>query len=94
MTRGDAADLVADAGARRSQADTLLALEARADRGGPRVAGLGPDFPIRGYDDLTAAEVVTELDGMSAADLRRVATYEKANANRKTVLGAVERKLA
>ena len=30
---------------------------------------------------------------MSDADLRRVGAYEKANANRKTVLGAVERKL-
>ena len=39
-------------------------------------------------------EVVAKLDGMSDADLRRVGAYEKANANRKTVLGAVERKLA
>ena len=56
-----------------------------------RVAGRPP---ITGYDDLTAAEVVAELDGMSGADLRQVREYERANANRKTVLGAVERKLA
>ena len=50
------------------------------------MTGLGPEFPITGYDDLTAAEVVRELDGMSAADLRKVREYERANANRKSVL--------
>jgi polyhydroxyalkanoate synthesis regulator phasin len=102
ITRGDAADLVTDLLARgRSQADDLLAeLEQLVGRGvggvesaARRVTGLGPEFPITGYDDLTAAEVVVELDGMSDADLRKVREYERANANRKTVLGAVDRKL-
>ena len=99
MTRGHAADLVTDVLARgRGQADDLLAeleqLLARAPlEAAKRVTGLGPEFPITGYDDLTAAEVVAELDGMSDADLRKVREYERANANRKTVLGAVERKL-
>jgi hypothetical protein len=31
---------------------------------------------------------------MSAPDLRKVREYEAANANRKTVLGAIDRKLA
>jgi hypothetical protein len=100
ITRGDAADLVSDVLARgRSQAEDLFAeLEQLLGRApieaARRVAGLGPDFPITGYDDLTAAEVVAELDGMSPADLRKVREYERANANRKTVLAAVERKLA
>ncbi len=100
ITRGDAADLVTDVLARgRSQADELLAeLEQMIGRvpieAARRVTGLGPEFPITGYDDLTAAEVVAELDGMSDANLRKVRTYERANANRKTVLGAVDRKLA
>jgi hypothetical protein len=99
ITRGDAADLVSDVLARgRSQADDLFAeLEQLLGRApieaARRVTGLGPEFPITGYDDLTAAEVVAELDGMSAADLRKVREYERANANRKTVLGAIERKL-
>jgi hypothetical protein len=99
ITRGDAADLVSDVLARgRSQADDLFAeLEQLLGRApieaARRVAGLGPEFPITGYDDLTAAEVVAELDGMSDADLRKVREYERANANRKTVLSAVERKL-
>ena len=84
ITRADAADLVAD----------LLSDIGRAPiEAARRVAGLGAEFPIGGYDDLTAAEVVAELDGMSDADLRVIRSYEKANANRKTVLGAVERKL-
>jgi len=100
ITRGDAADLVTDVLARgRSQADELLAeLEQMFGRvpieAARRVTGLGPEFPITGYDDLTAAEVVAELDGMSDQNLRKVRTYERANANRKTVLGAVDRKLA
>jgi len=100
ITRGDAADLVTDVLARgRSQAEDLLAeLEQLLGRApieaARRVTGLGPEFPITGYDDLTAAEVVAELDGMSDADLRKVREYERANANRKTVLAAVERKLA
>jgi hypothetical protein len=100
ITRGDAADLMADLLARgRSQADELRAeLEQMVARGpidvARRVAGLGPEFPIAGYDDLTAAQVAAKLDGMSEADLRKVREYEKANANRKTVLGAIERRLA
>jgi hypothetical protein len=100
ITRGDAADLVSDVLARgRGQADDLLAeLEQVLGRApieaARRVTGLGPEFPITGYDDLTAAEVVAELDGMSAVELRKVREYERANANRKTVLAAVERKLA
>jgi hypothetical protein len=96
ITRADAADLVADLLARgRSQADELLAELSRAPlEAARRVAGLGPEFPISGYDDLTAAEVAGQLDDMSAAELRQVREYEKQNANRKTVLGAIERKLA
>jgi hypothetical protein len=95
ITRGDAADLVADLLARgRTQADERVELGVRAPlEVARRVAGLGPEFPIAGYDDLTAAEVAAGLDGMSEAELRRVHDYEKANANRKTVLGAIERRL-
>ncbi len=100
ITRGDAADLVADLLARgRNQADDLIGeleqLVARVPlEAARRVTGLDPEFPITGYDDLTAAEVVRELDGMSAADLRKVRHYERANANRKSVLAALDRQLA
>ncbi len=58
-----------------------------------RVAGVGPSFPILGYDDLTAAQVVERLGELSPAELRKVRDYEKRNANRKSVLAAVEQKL-
>ena len=77
MSRADAAELL----------DELITVPRDLAR---RVTGRAP---IAGYDDLTAAEVVRELDGFRDADLRRVAEYERANANRKTVLAAVERKL-
>jgi polyhydroxyalkanoate synthesis regulator phasin len=58
-----------------------------------RVAGVGPSFPILGYDDLTAAQVNERLDDLEAPELRKVRDYEKRNANRKSVLAAIERKL-
>jgi len=58
-----------------------------------RVAGVGPSFPILGYDDLTAAQVNERLGDLDAAELRKVRDYEKRNANRKSVLSAVEQKL-
>lgn len=58
-----------------------------------RTAGLGSTFPISGYDDLTAAQVVARLGELDAADLRRVGEYERKNANRKSVLAAVEKNL-
>jgi polyhydroxyalkanoate synthesis regulator phasin len=58
-----------------------------------RVAGVGPSFPILGYDDLTAAQVNERLGDLDPAQLRKVRDYEKRNANRKSVLAAIEQKL-
>jgi polyhydroxyalkanoate synthesis regulator phasin len=58
-----------------------------------RVAGLGPSFPITDYENLTAAQVTDRLDELSHAELRKVRDHEKRNANRKTVLAAVEKQL-
>ncbi|NLT05067.1 MAG: hypothetical protein GXY03_02035 [Solirubrobacterales bacterium] len=77
--------------------ETAVSAKAEKARGAAgrasRPGGAGGDFPIAGYADLTAAEVQDSLDGLSSAQLRRVAEHERANANRKTVLAAVERKL-
>jgi hypothetical protein len=75
--------------AARGAADPALA---QADRA-RRTAGVGPSFPILGYDDLTAAQVQGRLDGLSPAELRKVRDYERRNANRKSVLDAVNTKL-
>jgi len=58
-----------------------------------RTVGVGPSFPILGYDDLTAAQVEARLAGLTPAELRKVREYERRHANRKSVLGAIERAL-
>jgi polyhydroxyalkanoate synthesis regulator phasin len=58
-----------------------------------RTAGVGPNFPILGYDDLTASQVQGRLNGLTPAQLRKVRDHERRNANRKTVLNAIESKL-
>jgi polyhydroxyalkanoate synthesis regulator phasin len=58
-----------------------------------RAAGLGPAFPVIGYDDLTAAQVKERLEDLNSAELRKVRDHERRNANRKSVLTAIERKL-
>src|SRR3954470_2510616 len=77
------------AGAARKAADPLLA---QADRA-RRVAGVGPAFPISGYDDLTAAQISSRLDTLTPAELRKVRDYERRRGNRKSVLEAIEAQL-
>src|ERR671931_257850 len=90
MTRDDATHLLAELVRRgTAPADRVLREVDRARR----AAGLGPSFPIPGYDDLTAAQVNEQLDGLSTAELRQVSEHERRNANRKSVLTAIERKL-
>ena len=87
MTRADAADLLTELVRRgRRQTDDLVGTARRA-------AGLGSSLPIAGYDDMTAAQVIERLDGLGPAELRAIRDHERRNANRKTVLSAVERKL-
>jgi hypothetical protein len=88
MTRDDAAELLAELVRRgRRQTDGLVGTARRA-------TGLGPPFPIEGYEDLTVAEVSDRLDGLSREQLRQVRDHERRNANRKTVLNSIESKLS
>ena len=105
MTRNDATALVTALFERgRSQTDDLIAQLEAVVSGTPtrivrevdrarRVTGIGSNFPITGYDDLTAAEVGERLNDLSAPELRKVRDYERRNANRKSVLQNIERKL-
>ena len=87
MTRDDASDLLAELVRRgTAPADRLIREVGRA-------AGLGAGFPIAEYDDMTAAQVTEHLDGLTPAQLRTVRDHERRNANRKSVLAAVDRKL-
>ena len=87
LGRGRGGDVAARA---RKAGDQVLA---QADRA-RRVARVGPSFPILGYDDLTASQVQSRLDTLTPAELRKIRDYERRNANRKSVLEAVETKLA
>jgi polyhydroxyalkanoate synthesis regulator phasin len=59
-----------------------------------RTVGVGPSFPILGYDELTAGQVEERLRGLTPAELRKVRDYERRHANRKSVLAAIEKALA
>jgi polyhydroxyalkanoate synthesis regulator phasin len=101
ITRSDATELVAEI--RRSTEDLIADLDQRL--GGPgervrrevdrarRVTGLAPSFPISGYETLSAAQVQSRLGDLTPAQLRKVRDYERSNANRKTVLAAIESRL-
>ena len=75
--------------AARKAADPLLA---QADRA-RRAAGVGPSFPISGYDDLTSAQIQARINGLTPAVLRKVRDYERRRGNRKSVLEAIEGQL-
>ncbi len=91
MTRDDAGVLLADL-LRKNVSGSAERMLREVDRA-RRAAGVGSAFPILGYDDLTAAQVTARLGDLSPAELRKVRDYEKRNANRKSVLAAVETKL-
>lgn len=48
--------------------------------------------PLPGYDGLTVEDVTSRLDDLTPAQLRHVATYERAHKRRRGVLEAVERR--
>jgi hypothetical protein len=51
-------------------------------------------FPIEDYDSLNASEIAKRLKDLTPAELRKVRDREKRGKARKSVLGAVERRLA
>jgi polyhydroxyalkanoate synthesis regulator phasin len=88
MTRDDATDLLAEIVRRAISAPTDRVLrEVR------RVTGAADGFPIDEYDELTAAQIVSRIGELPLDELRRVRDYERRNANRKTVLSALDAKL-
>src|SRR3954452_11129444 len=105
ITSNDAGDLLAELMRRgREDIEGLLGtarktVTAPADRvmreadRARRATGIGSLFPISGYDDLTAGKVGERLAGLTPAELRKVRDYEKRNANRKSVLAAIEQRL-
>ncbi|MEC7519919.1 MAG: hypothetical protein VYE22_08640 [Myxococcota bacterium] len=50
-------------------------------------------MPIAGYDDLTAKQILAELDGLSRTQCETVREHESKHKKRKTVLRALETRL-
>ena len=65
---------------------------ARADAARRR-AGVGPCFPITGYDELTAAQIGRRLGDLSKPELRKVRTHEKNGKGRKGILDKIDKAL-
>jgi polyhydroxyalkanoate synthesis regulator phasin len=76
--------------ARRSESVDRLVRSAEEAR---RRVGVGPSFPILGYEDLTAAQVKQRLRNLGPAELRKVRNYERRHAQRKSVLDTIEKRL-
>jgi polyhydroxyalkanoate synthesis regulator phasin len=90
---GDAREQARKGASRARRQPSVDRVLREVDRG-RRAAGLPPPFPVLGYDDLSAAQVVERLADLSPAELRKVRDYERRNANRKSVLSAIEKALA
>jgi hypothetical protein len=50
-------------------------------------------FPIAGYDEMNVREIGERLEGLSAAEIRKVREHEKRNKNRETLIEQFDRKL-
>jgi hypothetical protein len=104
VTRKDANDLLGDleslfgrgrdqlesATKRARKAEPVDRIVRSADRV-RRTAGVGPSFPILGYDELNVGQVQSRIKELRKPDLRKVLTYERKHANRKSVVGALEK---
>jgi hypothetical protein len=76
---------------RTRAADGGDAVLRQVDRARRRV-GVG-SFPILNYDDLSAAQITRRLGDLTPAQLRKVRDQERRGQNRKSIVGAIEKKL-
>jgi polyhydroxyalkanoate synthesis regulator phasin len=83
-----------DAATRRARRSEPLDRIVRGADRARRTVGVGPSFPIAGYDDLTASQVQARLETLDPGELRKVLEYERRHANRKSVLAAIESLIA
>jgi hypothetical protein len=89
--RSDLEQLLGRGGSQALQSSDRVLRE--VDRARRRV-GVGSAFPISLHDELTAVQIQSRLNDLTPAQLRKVRDYEKRNDARKSVLGAIEKRLA
>ncbi len=54
----------------------------------------GAGFPITAYDELTAAQIRSRIPDLTKAEARKVRTHEKNGKARKSILDAIDKRLA
>lgn len=59
----------------------------------PGVWSVDGGFPIRGYDELSAAEISGRLNGLLAEQIQQVREYEKKNKSRDSLIEQLDRKI-
>jgi hypothetical protein len=89
LTRSAATEILSELlSIAQRQTDSLISeLTALPRRG-------APSFPVDGYEDLTVAQVLKQLDGLSDLQLRQVREFERKHANRKSLLDALDKALS
>ncbi|MCC7642162.1 MULTISPECIES: hypothetical protein [unclassified Janthinobacterium] len=73
----------------RAQSGETKEAQERKNAGGAASDASQPDLPIAGYQQLTVAQIRDKLDGLSAAQRKRLRVYEAAHKKRKGVLQAL-----
>lgn len=81
-----------DEATRRARRVTPDRIMRGADRA-RRTIGVGPSFPILGYEDLNVTQIQSRLGHLSDPELRKVRDHERRNARRKSLLRAIEKAL-
>jgi polyhydroxyalkanoate synthesis regulator phasin len=89
---GKGRDQIETATKRAARSEPVDRIVRGADRA-RRAAGVGTSFPIIGYADLNVSQVQARLKELSKPELRKVLTYERKHANRKSVVGVIEKSL-
>ena len=87
---GKGRDQIESATKRAARSEPVDRIVRGADRA-RRAAGVGSSFPISGYGDLNVSQVQARLKELSKPELRKVLTYERKHANRKSVVGVIEK---
>ena len=83
--------------ARKTARKTTKRAEAGADSIAPKLPRVAApkkasELPIKSYASLTAAEITSELAGLTQTELAKVYKFERAHENRRTILDAIEAK--
>jgi hypothetical protein len=89
---GKGRDQIQSATKRATSSEPVDRIVRGADRA-RRAAGVGSSFPISGYPELNVSQVQARLKELSKPELRKVLTYERKHANRKSVVGVIEKSL-